>query len=64
VARTAQPRAHAQSFDHFAADYDRLGELGNNDRIVRWLADVLPESGQRKLPCRCGSGCTPSRCCG
>jgi ubiquinone/menaquinone biosynthesis C-methylase UbiE len=50
-------RARAQSFDKLAADYDRLGDLGeNHQRIARWLAGVLPGAGGRALDLGCGTG--------
>jgi SAM-dependent methyltransferase len=49
-------RAQAQSFDRLAADYDRLGELGQNHLIGRWLTGVLPEAGERALDIGCGAG--------
>jgi 2-polyprenyl-3-methyl-5-hydroxy-6-metoxy-1,4-benzoquinol methylase len=48
-------RAQAQSFDKLAADYDRLGDLGEN-RIGRWLTGVLPSTGGRALDLGCGGG--------
>ena len=52
----AAARSAAQSFDRTAADYDRLGELGENDRIRSWLVSVLPHGG-RALDLGCGAGC-------
>jgi len=49
-------RAQAQSFDQLAADYDRLGELRQDDRIGRLLARVLPASGGIALDLGCGAG--------
>jgi ubiquinone/menaquinone biosynthesis C-methylase UbiE len=50
-------RAQAQSFDKLAADYDRLGDLGeNHQRIAQWLAGVLPGAGGRALDLGCGTG--------
>ncbi|HEX5288075.1 MAG TPA: class I SAM-dependent methyltransferase [Streptosporangiaceae bacterium] len=50
-------RARAQSFDKLAADYDRLGDLGENHRrIAQWLAGVLPGAGGRALDLGCGTG--------
>jgi ubiquinone/menaquinone biosynthesis C-methylase UbiE len=56
MARMVTTRAQAQSFDRLAADYDRLGELGENDWIGRWLTGVLPAAGERALDIGCGAG--------
>jgi len=49
-------RAAAQSFDNTAADYDRLGDLGENDSIENWLVRMLPGTGERALDLGCGTG--------
>jgi ubiquinone/menaquinone biosynthesis C-methylase UbiE len=50
-------RARAQSFGKLAADYDRLGDLGENHRLIaQWLAGVLPGAGGRALDLGCGTG--------
>jgi SAM-dependent methyltransferase len=49
-------RSAAQSFDRIAADYDRLGDLSDNDGIMSWLASVLPTVGGRALDLGCGAG--------
>lgn len=56
---SAAARSAAQSFDRTAADYDRLGDLGENDAISRWLAGVLAPvgaGGGRAVDLGCGSG--------
>jgi 2-polyprenyl-3-methyl-5-hydroxy-6-metoxy-1,4-benzoquinol methylase len=53
---SAAARSAAQSFDRTAADYDRLGDLGENDSIRRWLVRVLPPAGGRALDLGCGAG--------
>jgi len=53
---SAVARSAAQSFDHTAADYDRLGDLGDNDSIRSWLMSVLPPAGGRALDLGCGAG--------
>jgi ubiquinone/menaquinone biosynthesis C-methylase UbiE len=45
----------AQSFDRLAAEYDRLGELGN-DPVADWLPSILPERRGRALDLGCGAG--------
>jgi ubiquinone/menaquinone biosynthesis C-methylase UbiE len=49
-------RADAQSFDHLAADYHRMGELGPNSLIEAWLESQLPQAGRRALDLGCGTG--------
>jgi 2-polyprenyl-3-methyl-5-hydroxy-6-metoxy-1,4-benzoquinol methylase len=49
-------RSAAQSFDRIAADYDRLGDLSENDSIMSWLVSVLPAAGGRALDLGCGAG--------
>jgi len=49
-------RADAQSFDHLAADYHRMGELGRNSLIEAWLESQLPQAGGRALDLGCGTG--------
>jgi 2-polyprenyl-3-methyl-5-hydroxy-6-metoxy-1,4-benzoquinol methylase len=49
-------RSAAQSFDRTAADYDRLGDLSENDGIRGWLLNVLPPVGGRALDLGCGAG--------
>ena len=44
---SAAARSAAQSFDRTAADYDRLGDLDENDSITNWLMSVLPGAGGR-----------------
>ena len=51
----ATARAQAQSFDRLAADYDRLGELGEN-HLGQRLISVLPGTGGRALDLGCGGG--------
>jgi SAM-dependent methyltransferase len=53
---SAAARSAAQSFDHTAADYDRLGDLSENDSLTNWLLSVLPPAGQRALDLGCGTG--------
>jgi len=53
---SAAARSAAQSFDRTAADYDRLGDLNENDSIRTWLASVLPSAGRRALDLGCGTG--------
>jgi ubiquinone/menaquinone biosynthesis C-methylase UbiE len=53
---SAAARSAAQSFDRTAADYDRLGDLGENDSIRSWLVSVLPPVGGRALDLGCGAG--------
>jgi SAM-dependent methyltransferase len=53
---SAAARSAAQSFDRTAADYDRLGDLGENDGISSWLMNVLPRAGGRALDLGCGTG--------
>lgn len=48
--------AAAQSFDRVAQDYDRLGELNENTRIISWLQGLLPAAGTRALDLGCGTG--------
>jgi SAM-dependent methyltransferase len=52
----AAGRSAAQSFDRIAADYDRLGDLSENDGIRNWLVSVLPPAGERALDLGCGAG--------
>jgi SAM-dependent methyltransferase len=56
MGRTPTARLVAQSFDRTAADYDRLGDLNDNDGIRSWLVDVLPPIGGRALDLGCGAG--------
>jgi SAM-dependent methyltransferase len=49
-------RLEAQSFDRTAADYDRLGDLSENDSITSWLVSVFPPGGERALDLGCGAG--------
>jgi SAM-dependent methyltransferase len=49
-------RSAAQSFDRTAADYDRLGDLNENDGIRSWLVTALPSAGGRALDLGCGAG--------
>jgi SAM-dependent methyltransferase len=44
-----------QSFDNFAADYDRFAEL-EPPHVVRWLVTQLPDHTGRALDAGCGSG--------
>jgi 2-polyprenyl-3-methyl-5-hydroxy-6-metoxy-1,4-benzoquinol methylase len=53
---SAAARSAAQSFDRTAADYDRLGDLSENDSIRGWLVSVLPPAGGRALDLGCGAG--------
>jgi len=53
---SAAARSAAQSFDRTAADYDRLGDLDENDSIRSWLVSVLPPAGGRALDLGCGAG--------
>jgi SAM-dependent methyltransferase len=52
----AAARAEAQSFDQFAADYGRLGDLGGIPVIDAWLERQLPGTGARALDLGCGTG--------
>jgi len=45
----------SQSFDRFAADYDRFAAL-EPPRVLHWLATELPGQGGRALDAGCGSG--------
>jgi ubiquinone/menaquinone biosynthesis C-methylase UbiE len=56
MGRSPAARLAAQSFDRTAADYDRLGDLGENDSIRSWLVSVLPPVGGRALDLGCGAG--------
>ena len=47
--------ASAQSFDEFAADYDRFASLSRPAHLP-WLIDSLPEHGRRAVDLGCGSG--------
>lgn len=49
-------RSAAQSFDRTAADYDRLGDLGENEAITSWLVNALPTAGRRAVDLGCGTG--------
>ena len=53
---SAAARTAAQSFDRTAADYDRLGELNDNDSIRSWLVTALRPAGWRALDLGCGTG--------
>ena len=48
-------RPEPQSFDHFAADYDRFATL-EPGTIRDWLVAQLPARGTRALDAGCGSG--------
>jgi SAM-dependent methyltransferase len=48
--------AGARSFDLFAADYDRLCELGAVTAADSWLAGVLPAADRRAVDLGCGPG--------
>src|SRR3989442_6444762 len=45
----------SQSFDRFAADYDRFATL-EPPRILQWLITQLPDHAGRALDAGCGSG--------
>ncbi|GAA3091288.1 2-polyprenyl-3-methyl-5-hydroxy-6-metoxy-1,4-benzoquinol methylase [Kribbella aluminosa] len=45
----------AQSFDHLAERYDRLGEL-TADHVTAWLPTVLPANRRRAIDLGCGAG--------
>ena len=47
--------AEPQSFDRFAADYDRYASL-EPPLILDWLLPQLPDHGRRALDAGCGSG--------
>jgi SAM-dependent methyltransferase len=47
--------SHGQSFDRFAADYDRFATL-EPGRIRRWLEKQPPARGHRALDVGCGAG--------
>jgi SAM-dependent methyltransferase len=49
-------RADAQSFDHLAEGYQRLGELSRNSLVEAWLESQLPQAGGRALDLGCGTG--------
>jgi SAM-dependent methyltransferase len=53
---SAAARPAAQSFDRTAAEYDRLGDLSENDSLTSWLVSVLPSAGGRALDLGCGTG--------
>ncbi|MDA0567948.1 class I SAM-dependent methyltransferase [Streptomonospora sp. S1-112] len=57
---TDAARERAQSFDHVAAEYERLAELTGDDGVGAWLPGVLPDasaaSGGRALDLGCGTG--------
>jgi SAM-dependent methyltransferase len=53
---SAAARSAAQLFDRTAADYDRLGDLSENDSIRSWIVSVLPSAGGRALDLGCGTG--------
>jgi SAM-dependent methyltransferase len=53
---SAAARSAAQSFDRTAIDYDRLGDLSENDHIMSWLVSVFPAAGRRALDLGCGAG--------
>lgn len=46
----------AQSFDRFAADYDRFATLARPIHMD-WVTRSLPQHGRRALDVGCGSGC-------
>jgi 2-polyprenyl-3-methyl-5-hydroxy-6-metoxy-1,4-benzoquinol methylase len=56
VELSAAARSSAQSFDRTAADYDRLGDLGENSGVGNWLVRVVPVGGGRALDLGCGAG--------
>jgi len=37
---SAAARSAAQSFDRTAADYDRMGDFGQNDSLATWLSSA------------------------
>jgi SAM-dependent methyltransferase len=47
--------AGSQSFDRFAAGYDRFSRL-EQPRVLNWLLTQLPAHGGRALDAGCGSG--------
>jgi SAM-dependent methyltransferase len=53
---SAAASSAAQSFDRIAADYDRLGDLNENDSIRSWLVTACPPAGRRALDLGCGAG--------
>ena len=56
MGRSPAARLAAQSFDRTAADYDRRGDLSENDGFTNWLVSVLPPAGGRALELGCGAG--------
>jgi SAM-dependent methyltransferase len=44
-----------QSFDHFAADYDRFAQI-EPPTVLNWLLTQLPAHGRRALDAGCGAG--------
>ncbi len=56
MGRSPAARLAAQSFDRTAADYDRRGDLSENDGFTNWLVSVLPSAGGRALDLGCGAG--------
>jgi SAM-dependent methyltransferase len=56
MGRSPAARVAAQSFDRTAADYDRMGDLAENESIRSWLVSVLPAAGARALDLGCGAG--------
>ncbi len=56
MGRSPTTRLAAQSFDRTAADYDRLGDLSENDGFTNWLVSALPPAGGRALDLGCGTG--------
>jgi ubiquinone/menaquinone biosynthesis C-methylase UbiE len=54
---SAAARSAAQSFDRTAADYDRMGDLNENQVIRNWVVSALPPAGGRALDLGCGTGC-------
>lgn len=56
MGRSPAARLAVQSFDRTAADYDRRGDLSENDGFTDWLVSVLPPAGGRALDLGCGAG--------
>jgi ubiquinone/menaquinone biosynthesis C-methylase UbiE len=49
------PPSSPQSFDPFAADYDRFAGL-ESPKLMHWVTAHLPPQGRRALDVGCGSG--------